>query len=249
MARAFKSSCRPSRGPCSAPGCERGSVINSSRGLVCNLHYQRIIRHGTFDAQLRTRLADVICTNCNKPFARGYNISSKRAKRPQFCSAACQSSHFSHLAEARLESRFWSNVRRGSEEDCWPWIGRRITHGYGVFDWGGKPCIASRMAFEFANNLSPGDLFVCHKCDNPPCCNPSHLFLGTQKDNMQDCARKGRTATPGFIGETHPSAKLTESDVIQIRTSIIRNKELAILFGVTPEAISAIRRRKTWRHV
>lgn len=93
----------------------------------------------------------------------------------------------------------------GSTEECWTWTGARNRVGYGLF-WGRiekRWLRAHRVSWEMANGPIPDGLFICHHCDNPPCVNPGHLFLGTQKDNMADCAAKGRVVSNLPAGDDH----------------------------------------------
>jgi hypothetical protein len=88
-----------------------------------------------------------------------------------------------------VEEVFWSHVRRGPAESCWEWQGRIYGDGYGRF----LGYLAThRLAYYFTTGVDPEELLVCHHCDNPPCCNPDHLFLGTHADNMRDMVQKGR---------------------------------------------------------
>jgi hypothetical protein len=94
-----------------------------------------------------------------------------------------------------LYDRFWEKVSRNGR--CWEWAGSRHKSGYGRINQGGIVLYAHRLAYEFAfGDAMPAGLSVCHHCDNPPCCNPAHLFLGTAADNANDKARKGRTVNP-----------------------------------------------------
>lgn len=97
----------------------------------------------------------------------------------------------------------------------------------------------------------PKGMCVCHHCDNPPCCNSDHLFIGTQADNMGDCKKKGRNSWVSRPGETNNLAKLSEKDVKMIR-HLCGSKtytSIALRYGVTRQNISHIDKRKTWKHI
>ena len=109
---------------------------------------------------------------------------------------------------------------------------------------------AHLMAYVAAYGPIPQGLCVLHKWDNPPCCTPEHLFLGTLADNAADRDRKGRTNRPQ--GEKHPQAKLTDTAIRSIRRRSLKGetyKSIADSFGMHPATISEIARKKTWRHI
>lgn len=101
-------------------------------------------------------------------------------------------------------SKFWRKVdSSGGPNACWLWTGCANARGYGQTSLNGKPCLAHRKAYSLHNERDPGELLVCHTCDTPRCCNPAHLFLGSNADNMADMASKGRarcsTLTAGQV--------------------------------------------------
>lgn len=98
--------------------------------------------------------------------------------------------------------RFWSKVTKGKPNECWVWHGANV-RGYGQFWFRGKKARASRASWSIHFGEIKNGLWVLHKCDNPPCVNPKHLFLGTRSDNMLDCFKKGRKVNAGWSNKTH----------------------------------------------
>lgn len=150
---------------------------------------------------------------------------------------------------------FWSFVdRSGGPDSCWEWIGGRTKKGYGSFGFRGKTFSAHRISYEISNNISiPADMCICHHCDNPPCVNPKHLFLGTKSDNSLDMYKKGRRVFVGLKGQDHPRSKLTDEDIRIIRSSYRPNEvsyyDLAKQFHVSPATIFYVVKRETWTHI
>jgi CDGSH-type Zn-finger protein len=137
-----------------------------------------------------------------------------------------------------------------SPNGCWVWKGKITPNGYGQMKTDGKTEYVHRIMYE--ENVSPitDGLCICHKCDNKPCCNPAHLFIGTQKENIADMIRKGRR--PTLHGSAHGMHKLREEDVLNIR-EMLKNgavgAEVGRQYKVSPVLISKIRLRKIWRHI
>ena len=143
------------------------------------------------------------------------------------------------------EERFWSKVEKTG--GCWEWTGGRI-HGYGAFAVKRKPIRAHRYSYELHNGKVPKSLLVCHTCDVPSCVNPEHLFVGTHADNSADMVSKERQAHQR--GELHPSSKLTDEDVLEIRSAAgFYQRELAKKYGISRSHISMILHRKRWAHI
>ncbi len=143
--------------------------------------------------------------------------------------------------------KFNSSLRGPTASGCMEWVGRTVELGYGRVSWKRKSYFAHRIAWTLHNGPIPRGLFVCHKCDNPPCCNPEHLFIGTPKDNQVDCISKGRKP---YVGGTRKSnARLTDDIVREIRASPSTQRELASKFGVTQSIIWLAKTGKTWKHV
>jgi hypothetical protein len=197
----------------------------------------------------RARIFEVTCTECGFVFDRGYRISKTRAAKNQFCSIACQSAFVRRERTKDLPDLFWPKVAVGHPDECWEWLGHRRQSGYGWFNARGRPTNAHRVAYALAKGPIPDGAFVCHSCDNPPCCNPRHLWLGSPAENTKDMDRKGRRTFSTKIGAENHNAKLNAEVALEIVSSNLSNKALSKKFGVTPSAINNVRKGKAWAHV
>ena len=168
-------------------------------------------------------------------------------------------------------SRFWAHVSKDGPipehcpglGECWPWTAARSPKGYGlsdIFRQKLSTVSAHRVAWILSNDqLIPDGLFVCHKCDNPPCCNPNHLFLGTCADNNRDCVNKGRNsfqrvgpARFSLRGESSPGAKLTNAQAKEIILRFIDGETMASLsreYRISETTVSNIAHRQAWKTV
>lgn len=140
-----------------------------------------------------------------------------------------------------LEKRFWRYVWRPTKDGCWIWKGLKHSSGYGIFFIDRKRFCAHRISWQFRYGDIPKDICILHKCDNPPCVNPKHLWLGTKADNSIDMIKKGRC-----------TAKLTENDVLEIRRLVklpfLMYKTIAEMFCVDSTLIPLIKNYKIWKY-
>ena len=146
--------------------------------------------------------------------------------------------------------RFWRKVSKGGPNDCGVWTAATNLDGYGRFFLGEdrKRSQAHRFSWRLANGPIPDGLSVCHHCDNPPCVNPAHLFLGTHAENMLDRDQKGRRPPP--VGERNGRAKLLAAEVACVRVEHAAGlsvAELALKYGVSKSTIGSITRGTTWK--
>lgn len=147
-----------------------------------------------------------------------------------------------------VAGRFAASVVK--QYGCWGWLGHHDRAGYGRLQIGNRSKHAHRVSWELHNGPIPAGSWVLHRCDNPPCCNPAHLFLGDQAANVADMVSKGRNRA--LMGELHPNAKLTEGDVREIRRaheSGATNYKLAEMYGCSRRNISLIVRGLAWKHI
>lgn len=147
-------------------------------------------------------------------------------------------------------ARFLKRVVKGKPKDCWKWTGSRVGSWHGQWRNGaGLNELTHRAAWRLMKGEIPEGLFVLHRCDNPVCVNPAHLFLGTQSDNLKDMWAKGRARPKSNLGEKHGMSKLTTEQVLTIRASRESAKVLARQFHVAPTTIYDVLKRKIWKHV
>lgn len=141
-----------------------------------------------------------------------------------------------------VSARFWMKVHKG--DGCWTWTAARDKNGYGFFRMNGKQCHAHRVAWILQNGQIRDGLWVLHKCDNPPCVNPSHLFLGTVLDNHHDMDSKHRRVITR--GENNYLAKLTEVEARAIIRAEGTQQSIAEIFGVARTTVSRIKAGVRW---
>ena len=152
-----------------------------------------------------------------------------------------------------LSEKFTRHCTPGPVDTCWLWRGACDRRGYGHMNVDGATVAAHRVSYELHVGLIPDGLWVLHRCDNPPCCNPSHLFVGSCQDNHDDMRSKGRQVEPPRMpGSSNPSVVLLPEQVAEIRRRLETggrgiNERLAMEFRVSRQLISAIKHGKVWR--
>lgn len=170
--------------------------------------------------------------------------------RGSFCSKACQTT----FQQTPLGERFWDYVEK--TDGCWLWNGTRTSAGYGQVRFIPGPRnpfeVAHRIAWKLTHGEIPDGLYVCHRCDNPPCVRPDHLFLGTPRDNAMDCINKRRHRPAR--GEAKVSqVKFRNEDVVDIRARYqaggVTMQDLADEFSVSLTTIFNVIQRKRWAHI
>lgn len=153
-----------------------------------------------------------------------------------------------------LSERFWAKVDKRGLGECWEWRGATTADGYGWLSLGGRngPAGAHRISWNLHKGSIPDNLWVLHRCDNPRCVNPEHLFLGTTQDNTADMVAKGRHRPPPYpIGEQQWSAKLTAEKVRLIRSMAdnYSHRDISSRFSISKTQVARILCGKSWRHV
>lgn len=182
----------------------------------------------------------IACQNCQMNMM----ISPSRFGHKKTCSFECR---FGEMVDERFLRIGWDITPSG----CWEWRGGKAPKGgYGYFYIGGGKVMAHRYALTRKGIEIPNDKRSCHQCDNPPCVNPDHLFVGTPAQNNLDRDQKGRTVV--VRGEKHGMARLSNAEIIKIREAkdyFGIGPDLGRQFGVSKSTIYLIRKRKIWCHV
>ena len=157
------------------------------------------------------------------------------------------------MLNQNLIDLFWSKVDKRTEDECWEWTSCKNSKGYGRFGPArtrGLSGMSHRVSYLIKYGTIPLGWLVCHRCDNPGCVNPQHLFLGTPQDNTDDMKKKGRmNRNRRLFGELHSGAKLTTPDIISIRAD---NRSLAIVgrsYGISKTHVRDIKLKKSWSHI
>jgi hypothetical protein len=155
------------------------------------------------------------------------------------------------------ETEFWSRVQIGGPDECWPWLGGCSSNRYGIVWFKGIHISAHRLAWKFNRRRTPGRWHIRHRCDNPPCCNPKHLFRGTQTQNLREASKRGRMSenhrgpNPTIQGVLNGQAKLTEAKVRWARRKhgVLTISAMCKHLGITRGTLHPALTGKTWRHV
>lgn len=147
-----------------------------------------------------------------------------------------------------IRERLLSKVKINETTGCWEWTANRMRNGYGLFWFIDRKRPAHRVSYELHCGPIPDGMHTLHHCDNRACINPAHLFIGTNADNMADKVSKGRQHR--LKGIASGRAKLTEADVMTIRSSVgLTQREIGERFGITNQQVSSIRSGKRWSHL
>lgn len=155
--------------------------------------------------------------------------------------------------DERHVQRIIERLGERPESGCWEWPGSRTWAGYGVVNaWNGgnNPVYVHRVIGALLYGDLTHDQFVLHKCDNPPCCNPSHIWVGTNRENVADMDAKGRRVINPLIGSQHWNARLTEQEVASLRFRFLMGEprwQLAVTAGITAGHLNRILSRACWR--
>lgn len=183
------------------------------------------------------------CEHCSEQFARPRAYSARQWAIQRFCGKKC----WIEATTAQWPIRFHAGYEK-TESGCWVWTRGRHGKGYGLFHVPGKTIQKThRVSWEMHNGEIPDGLHVLHRCDNPPCVNPEHLFLGTNQDNVDDKVAKGRLRVQR--GSSSGVARLTEDQVVAIRADGRFQREIAETYGIAQTTVSAIKRRQNWAHL
>lgn len=183
------------------------------------------------------------CPHCGREFTAAVRNKYGNKLKATFCSMRCR-------VQARYPEpveRFWERVSKGGPDECWPWIAYRNDHGYGIMYWTGRRRRASHVAYLLAHGSIPAGLWVLHKCDNPACVNPAHLFPGNCKANNTDMMLKGRHSNGLRKASSNPeTVRLIRA---RYKPKVVTMKILADEYQISERTVYLIVHRQIWKHV
>lgn len=187
-----------------------------------------------------------VCSYCGRGYMAPPNARTIPPRR--FCSRRCAK----ESQVIPIDQKLWARVVKS--DGCWEWTGPRTPFGHGHLNHRNKRVYAHRLSWELHNGPIPDGMSVCHRCDNPPCVNPAHLWLGSHGDNLRDMATKGRQGlhlapAKAVRGEAHHRSVLTDDMVREIRASSESAHALSRRLGVSRPTVARVRQGRTWKHV
>lgn len=187
------------------------------------------------------------CAFCGNLFERDKRCTWSYWSRAKFCSRECFGADKSAKAKANrqpMDVMFRQHFDANSD-GCWEWQAAKDKDGYGIFSYARKSYRANKVALILDGRPVPDGMYACHRCNNPACVRPDHLYPGTPTQNMEDARQSGTLR----MGEDVHFSKLTERQVKAIREASGTHEEIAEEFGVSRPCVSLVRARRTWRHV
>lgn len=204
-------------------------ICQQCKQSFSHIQQQKFCSHACYSDSIRSEHVTYTCKTC------GASKTVRPSKlRGGYCSYKC-----SVAGKVQdVHARFWTRVDVKGEDECWPWNHSRDPHGYGVFSLSSRNRPASRVAYLLAHGPIPDGHRINHHCDNPPCCNPKHLYAGTAADNTRDMMVRGRQ-----------KVKFTPDDVLFIRHSGLGPRFLAAMFDSRESHISSIKNGHIHKHV
>jgi len=185
-----------------------------------------------------------VCLNCGAQMCKHPRTSRKVWASAKYCSRSCTAQATNSL-KRETKQQYFDKRYVVTATACWEWTGPLRPNGYGMAFFAGVHTRAHRFSWELHTGKPAGRLFVCHRCDNPKCVNPEHLFLGTIQDNIADMVQKRRHN----MGVRNGGAILNDDAIKIIRESNLPLQTIANAFRVSLATIGSIRAERTWRHV
>jgi HNH endonuclease len=222
---------------CAKENTDKWIAENPDRAKAVQSRSEQKNREARVERKRQKRV--VLCLHCDKPIPPPVlKPGAIRASRLRYCSVQC-----------RLFSKVDMTPGHGPQGDCWIYTGAKHKFGYGMINKSESKksdiTTAHDYAWEIEHGPVPEGMFVLHKCDNPPCCRIDHLFLGTHQDNMDDMMEKGRKPR----GSAVPAAKLTDDQVLSIRSDKRPSVVIAAEYGISKSLVGYIRQGLRWKHL